>query len=106
VESESFIPWAEVKKILERKDKEKELSYEQKNALDHLRKFSKLSEKATLEMVEELGKVGRLKEKHIISIINNLPQDTEDVRVLFANEVISLSDDEKKKIVSIAKKFS
>jgi DNA-directed RNA polymerase subunit F len=106
VNDEKFVAWPEIKKILEKKEKEKELSYEQKNALDHLRKFTKLSEKSAAEMVEDLGKMERLKEKHIISIINHMPQDPDDVRTLFANEVINLSEDDRKKIVSIVKKFS
>ena len=106
VESEKVIPWAEVKKALEKKEKEKELSYEQKNALDHLRKFSKLSEKAVAEMSEELGKIERLKERHIVSIINHMPQELEELRVLFANEVVSPSEEDRKKIISIVKKFA
>ena len=35
---ERFVTLAEAKKILEKKAKEKELGYEQKNALEHLRK--------------------------------------------------------------------
>ena len=106
VESEKVILWAEVRKVLEKKEKEKELSYEQKNALDHLRKFSKISEKSAAEMAEELGKIDRLKEKHIISIINHLPQELEDLRVLFANEVVNIPEEDRKKIISIVKKYS
>ena len=106
VESEKVIPWAEVKKALEKKEKEKELSYEQKNALDHLRKFSKLSEKASGEMAEELAKIERLKERHIVSIINHMPQELEELRVLFANEVVNLPEEDRKKIISIVKKYS
>ena len=106
VESEKFVAWPLIKKTLEKKEKEKELSYEQKNALDHLRKFTKLSEKQAAEMAEELGKVERLKEKHIVSIINHMPQDPEELRVLFANEVASLSDEDKRKIISTVKKFT
>lgn len=106
VENEKFVSWSEVRKILEKKEKEKELSYEQKNALDHLRKFSKISEKSAAELAEELGKIERLKEKHIISIINHMPQDLEELRVLFANEVANISDDDKKKIISIVKKHA
>jgi len=106
VESEKFIAWPLIKKTLEKKEKEKELSYEQKNALEHLRKFSKISEKAAAEMAEDLGKIERLKEKHIISIINHMPQDLEELRVLFANEVANISDEDKKKIISVVKKFS
>ena len=106
IKQEKEIPWAEAKKILEAKEKEKELGYEQKNALEHLRKFSKLSQKNTKDMLEELGKMERLKDRQKISIANQLPQDMEDLRVLFANEVIKLSEDDKKKILSIVKKFS
>jgi len=106
VESEKFVAWPLIKKTLEKKEKEKELSYEQKNALDHLRKFTKLSEKQAAEMAEELAKVERLKEKHVVSIINHMPQEPEELRVLFANEVANLSDEDKKKIISIVKKFS
>jgi DNA-directed RNA polymerase subunit F len=106
VESEKFIAWPLIKKTLEKKEKEKELSYEQKNALEHLRKFSKISEKSAAEMAEELEKIERLKEKHIVSIINHMPQDLEELRVLFANEVANISDDDKKKIISIVKKYS
>ena len=105
VENEKFIAWPLIKKTLEKKEKEKELSYEQKNALEHLRKFSKISEKSAAEMTEELEKIDRLKEKHIVSIINHMPQDLEELRVLFANEVSSISDDDKKKIISIVKKY-
>jgi len=106
VESEKFVAWPLIKKTLEKKEKEKELSYEQKNALEHLRKFSKISEKSAAEMAEELGKIERLKEKHAVSIINHMPQDLDELRVLFANEIASLSEDDKKKIISIVKKYS
>jgi DNA-directed RNA polymerase subunit F len=106
IESEKFIAWPLIKKTLEKKEKDKELSYEQKNALEHLRKFTKISEKQATEMAEELGKIERLKEKHIISIINHMPQDLEELRVLFANEVANISDEDKKKIISIVKKYA
>jgi DNA-directed RNA polymerase subunit F len=106
IESEKFIAWPLIKKTLEKKEKDKELSYEQKNALEHLRKFTKISEKQAAEMAEELEKIERLKEKHIISIINHMPQDLEELRVLFANEIANISDDDKKKIISIVKKHA
>ncbi len=106
VHEEKFISWAEARKILEKKEKEKELGYEQKNALEHLRKFSKLSEKKTNEMADELRKIGKLSEKQIMAIVNLLPEDMDDIRVLFAHEIANLSEDDKKKIISTVKKFS
>lgn len=103
---EKFVTWSEAKKILDKKSKEKELGYEQKNALEHLRKFSKLTDKSTNEIIEELNKIGKLKERHIVSIVNMLPSDMDEIRMLFANEIITLSDEDKKKILSIVKKFT
>lgn len=106
VKEEKMIMWVRAKKLLESKEKEKELGYEQKNALEHLRKFSKLSESKAKEMMEELGKIERLKERQKINIVNMLPKDQDDLRVIFANEVISLSDEDKKKILAVVKKFT
>jgi DNA-directed RNA polymerase subunit F len=106
VREERMITWAEARKMLESREKEEELGYEQKNALEHLRKFSRLSEKKTKEMMEELGKIDRLKERQKINIVNVLPKDMDDLRVLFANDVVTLSEDDKKKILATVKKFS
>jgi DNA-directed RNA polymerase subunit F len=106
VHGEKFISWAQARKILEKKGKEKELGYEQKNALDHLRKFSKLSEKKVEEMSGDLRKMGKLSEKQIMAIVNLLPADMDDIRLLFAHEIANLSEDDKKKIISTVKKFS
>ena len=105
IKSEKFISWAEARKILEKKTQEGELGYEQKNALEHLKKFSKLSSKKIDEMIEKLRSIEKLKERHIMSIINMLPISLEDVKMLFANEIIELSEEEQKKILSVVKKF-
>ncbi|MBU1135527.1 MAG: hypothetical protein KKG13_03355 [Nanoarchaeota archaeon] len=103
---EKVVSWAEAKKILEKKSKEKELGYEQKNALDHLKKFSKLSIKNEENIIESLKKIDKLKDRQIILLVNTLPETQEDVKILFSNEVINLSEDESKKVVSVIKKFS
>jgi DNA-directed RNA polymerase subunit F len=101
--NERFVSWAEAKKILDKKAKEKELGYEQKNALEHLKKFCKLSEKKTQEIADKLRKIEKLKDRHIINIIAFLPKNMDELRVLFAHEIIELSEDEKKKILNIVK---
>lgn len=103
VKDEKVVSWAEAKKIISDKEKNKEFAYEQKNALDHLRKFCKLPEKKYEKMIEELRGIEKLKEKHIVSIINFLPENQNDLRVLFANERLVLTDEEKRKILKIVK---
>ncbi len=95
------ISWIDVKKTLGSKEKDTELGYEQKNALDHLRKFCKLSKKKADEMREELGKIEKLKDRHINALLNFLPENLDELRVVFAHDRIVLSEDEKKGIVKI-----
>jgi DNA-directed RNA polymerase subunit F len=106
IKEESFVSWHDAKKILEKKAKERELGYEQKNALEHLRKFSKLTQKTRDDMMAQLDKIERLKDRHKVAIIDMLPKDDDELRILFANEIMTISDEDKKKIISIAKKFA
>lgn len=103
---EKFVSWSDAKKILEKKAKEKELGYEQKNALEHLRKFSKLTQKSMTGILADLEKIDRLKEKHKVAIIDMLPKDDDELRMLFSNEIVTVSDEDKKKIISIVKKHA
>jgi len=103
VKSERVANWVEVKKILSRMEKEKELGYEQKNALEHLRKFCKISESKAEKIINELRKIEKLKDKHIANIVNFLPENLDELRIIFANERVVLTDDDKKQILKIVK---
>ena len=103
IKGEKQISWFDVKKVLLGKEKDKELGYEQKNALDHLRKFCKISEKKATAMREELCKMEKLKEKHVNFIVNFLPENLDELRTVFAHDRIVLSEDEKKKIIKVVK---
>ncbi len=103
IKDEKVVSWIEAKKILSEKEKNRELVYEQKNALEHLRKFCKIPEKKYEKMIEELKAMDKLKERHIVSIINFMPENQNDLRVLFANERLVLTEDDKKKILKLVK---
>jgi len=106
IKTEKFVTSYEARKILKKRSKESELNYEQKNALDYLNKFCKVPEKEISSMVGELRKIEKLQERHIVSIVEMMPRDDDDLRLLFANDRIVLSDDEKKKIVSAVKRHN
>ena len=104
--NEEPVSIVEVKKILEAKSKEKKLGYEQNNVLEHLKKFCRLSKKNADQMVDALAKIEKLRAKHIMAIVNNLPRDLDDLRLLFSNERVSISQDDKARILDIVKKFT
>ncbi|MBI1971721.1 MAG: DNA-directed RNA polymerase subunit F [Candidatus Aenigmarchaeota archaeon] len=101
--SEKFVSYPKAKKILEEREKEGELSYEQKSSLEHLRKFSKLEDDEKIS--EELHAIEKLREDLIVKIINNIPKTAEDVKVLFQKDVIDLSDEDIAKIIEVTKKY-
>ena len=104
IKNEQPAPAALVKKLLSKREKEKELAYEQKVTLDHLKKFCTLSEKAADELLEELQGVEKLNDRQKVNIVNLLPQDLDELRLIFANERLDLSDSDKKKILEAVKK--
>jgi len=103
IKDEKVISWFDAKKILAEKEKKKEMVYEQKNALEHLRKFCKLTDKKYNKMIEGLKSIEKLKDRHIVSVINFMPEKPDELRVLFANERLVLTDDDSKKILKIVK---
>ena len=98
---------AEVKNILKRVSKERpELLYEQKIALEHATKFSKLPLKKTEDMIKELKGLDFLREIHAYKIADILPTTEDDVKTILAKERVTAGDKEIKKILEIVKKYS
>jgi DNA-directed RNA polymerase subunit F len=102
---ETLITNTEAKRILSERKKEVELGYEQKNALDYLKKYDKLTEKNAKELMEKLSEIKKLRERQIIAIMNILPKDTDDLRLILEKDYNLLTEDEKNLILENVKKF-
>ncbi len=96
----------EAKKIMSSYENRKDLSYEQKIALEYLRKFTKLSYEKSKKFLEEISNVLRMSPETAIQILNILPKTPDEVRLIFAKERFSLKEEEIKKILEIVKKYS
>lgn len=103
--TEKTIPDVEAKVILEGREKEGELRYEQKNALEILRKFVKLDREKTTFLIEELKRVEKLRERQIVAIVNFLPGDRDDLRAILQKEYTALTDEEINLVLEIVKKY-
>ena len=103
VVSEQLITNAEAKEILE-KGKEEEMKYEQKNALDILKKFTEVPTEKIKELIASLNKIEKLRERHIVGIANFLPEDKDDLRVILHKEYPTFTEDELNLILETVKK--
>lgn len=103
IKNEKNLSWTEAREILKKREQERELVYEQKNALEHLNKFCRLSKKKYEKITEKLRGMGKLKEKDINLIMNFLPGTKDELRTLFSKERAVLSEEDKSKIIKIVK---
>lgn len=100
-----YVTLAEVKNILKKAEKDREeLTYEQRNALDHAQLFTKLSATATNELLKGLKKLSFLEEHHCYKIADLLPTTEDDVRAIFAKERSTLGEGEIKQILEVVGK--
>ena len=84
----------EAREILEERSKDRELSYEQNNALEHLKKFANVPKEKILQLKEELKKIERLKPEHIAMICNFLPKDKDELRKVLYKDYNMFTQDE------------
>jgi DNA-directed RNA polymerase subunit F len=94
-----------VKRLVQERKKEGELSYEQNLALEYAKKFSKLTEKQAETMVSDLqGANEKLEEGNAVEIANLMPENIEELRLILAKERFILSDEELSKIMEVVEK--
>ncbi len=99
-----YVSLAEVKNLLEKEEKKRELTYEQKLALEHAKHFAKLGLTKSKKMADELVTIDRITEPFAYKIVDILPMHPDEVRAIFAKERFTLEDDEIKKILKIVEK--
>jgi len=105
ISKEELITNAEAKEILKERKKEIEFGYEQKNSYDYLRKYDNLTQKKVTGLVEKLKEVKKLRDRQIIAIVNVMPKDKDDLRLLLEKDYNLLTDEEKDFILENINKF-
>ena len=101
-----IVSLAEVKNMLQAAHKEREeLTYDQKIALEHAQKFTKLSISKTKDLIKDLMQLEHIEDYHAFKIADLLPTHEDDVKTIFAKERFTLNADEIKKILDIVRKY-
>ncbi|MBN2203237.1 MAG: hypothetical protein JW700_03575 [Candidatus Aenigmarchaeota archaeon] len=93
------------KKIMSGIETDRELTYEQKLALEHLNKFTVLEPAKAEKLLEEVSGVLRMSDETRIQILNLLPKNPDELRMIFTRENFSLKENEIKTILEIIKKY-
>jgi len=94
---------AEIKEMLEKRQEDHELTYEQNLVLDHVVKFAKLDSEAASKLVGELNEI--VKKAQSVKLADIMPKDMPDMRLMFAKERGSHKKEELEKLLEIINKY-
>jgi DNA-directed RNA polymerase subunit F len=102
---ERQISTVEVRELLEKERTKRELTNEQKMALQHAQTFVRLNASDTKKLIKELKKIEKLSDQAIYKTAEILPTHPDDVRAILAKERYTLEKGEVEEIVQIVKKY-
>ncbi|MFQ6087977.1 MAG: RNA polymerase Rpb4 family protein [Candidatus Methanofastidiosia archaeon] len=102
--SERFVTLAEVHMLLSKRKKVKEMIYEQNIVLEHTKQFSKLKFKKSQDLLKELLSLG-LREDLAVRLVDLMPVDGEEIKLLFSKERFVLDGDLVSQIAGAISKY-
>lgn len=104
--NERNVTLTEVRDLLEKAQTERgELTYEQKLALEHAKKFAKYDADGLKKVVAELQENPKVDAVMAVRLVDLSPTAADDVRALFAKSRANLSDPEVQKILETVAKY-
>jgi DNA-directed RNA polymerase subunit F len=98
--SEQPMMMAEIKESLQSIKEKEELNFRAAKTLEHLERFCSLKKKKADELLAELKKldIPRLREQHLIKLVDLLPITENDVKVVLQSFAVTVTAENLKKI--------
>ena len=100
---------AELKATLDNIEKrDTKLGFRSTKTKEYLKKFSKLEEKKADELMQKIKAldIPRIKDRQIIKIIDLLPTELDEIRMIFSNETTSISPENMQQILNVVKEYA
>jgi DNA-directed RNA polymerase subunit F len=84
-----------------------ELSFRTNKVKEYLMQFTRLNLKEVTELKKKLQDldIPRMKEKQIVKIIDLLPRDMDELRMVFAGENTTINQENMQKILDVVKDY-
>ena len=103
VEEGRLVSLAEVKAMLEKAQKDRaELTYEQKIALEHAKRFARVDAKTAKTLTAAIvAALPGLEEKFALRVADLLPQHPDDVKAIFQKSRHDLSEADLAKVLAV-----
>jgi DNA-directed RNA polymerase subunit F len=103
---ERVVTLTEVKERLEKAEAERgELTYEQKLALEHARRFARFTPESLPKLMDELKQNPKIDHLMAVRIADMAPMHADDVRALFAKSRANLDESEVQKVLETVRRY-
>ena len=104
IESEP-IPGGKVKEVIEEFSEDNELNYEQNLTLNHLARFKRYSAEDAEEIYQKRQDEFGLRDKVAVHIVDLVPEDLADMRLIFAKEPTKTTPEDMQKILDMLEQY-
>ncbi|TXT56509.1 MAG: hypothetical protein BAJATHORv1_20098 [Candidatus Thorarchaeota archaeon] len=101
--SEEEIPLPMVKKILSKRSKDGELSFQQSITLEHSSTFAKFAPVESVKLVDRLMRNYEITRAQAVQVINIAPTSEEELKTLLDPRSVELTDEQYTEIVDMLK---
>ena len=91
---EELVTNAEAKALLEKAVKPDDMKFEQKNAWENLKRFAKLPADKAKALADVLNANKKLRERQVVSIIDMMPEDEDDLRAVMGKDYSNFTPEE------------
>jgi len=99
------VSMSEAKELMLKKEKQGELNYEQKLAFEHLKNFTKINQKDAEKLATDIEGILKMSPETLVQILNIMPKNPNELRMIFAREKFSLKEEEITKILDLIGKY-
>ncbi len=102
--SQEEIPLPQVKKILSKRSKEGDLSFQQSITLEHATTFSKMAPAVSAKLVDRLMSKFELSRSLAVQITNIAPTTEEELKVILGSHASNFTDEQLIQIIDMVMK--
>ena len=99
---ERLVHLAEVKEIVEKREKEREMTYEQQLAYEHAKKHASMSKEKADKLRSALVALG-ITERTAVKIVDVAPKNILTLKQILTSEQKAMAEDELQKILALVK---
>jgi DNA-directed RNA polymerase subunit F len=106
IESE-MLTLSKLNELVKPANKKDEINPIRQKIMDHTAKFSKLNKDKETKLVEELKAldIPRMTEEHIVTIVNILPKNINELKIVFAGTKTTIAIENLEKIKQLIGKY-